>query len=279
MKHPLLAALLMVLASTPALAAPLLVTDLQGQVPRPGHPALRLLDELQAGEHLALPAGARLTLVDLADGREYRLAGATQLRVGPSGLLGAQGQALEAQNAPTRTLPVLALRQGQAAPATLVMRDPRAEGLPALREPVRTLVLDPRPAFRWDPIAGARRYQLQLAETDGTVVWDTETRTPQATLPPDIRLREGGGYRWRVIAWGLAEPQWESSARFAVADAALRERLAEQRALAGGDFAGRLLHASQLDTAGARTEAQALWRELAQERPGDPILKAKAEAP
>lgn len=279
MKHPHLAGLLAALLGTHALAAPLLVTDLQGQVPRPGHPPLRLLDELQAGEHLALPAGARLTLVDLADGREYRLAGGTQLRVGPGGLLGPQGQALQAQGTPARTLPVLALRQGQAAPATLVMRDPRAEGLPALREPVRTVVLDPRPAFRWDPITGARRYQMQLTETDGTVVWDTETRTPQATLPPDIRLREGGGYRWRVIAWGLADPQWESSARFAVAETALRERLAEQRALAGEDFAGRLFHASQLDAAGARTEAQALWRALARERPDDPTLKAKAEAP
>jgi len=279
MKPRRLASLLLVLATTHALAAPLLVTDLQGQVPRPGHPPLRLLDELQAGERIALPVGARLTLVDLADGREYRLAGGTQARVAPSGLLSAQGQALEAQSAPTRTLPVLALRQGQAAPATLVMRDPRAEGLPALREPVRTLVLDLRPAFHWDAIAGARRYQLQLSETDGSVIWETETRAPQATLPPEVQLREGSGYRWRVIAWGLAEPQWESSARFAVADAALRERLAEQRAQAGGDFAGRLLHATQLEAAGARTEAQALWRALAQERPDDPTLKAKAEAP
>ncbi|WP_342131361.1 hypothetical protein [Hydrogenophaga sp. OTU3427] len=266
------------LVLAPALAAPLLVIDLQGQVARPSRPPLALLDELQAGERIDLPVGARLTLVDLADGREYRLTGGAQAQVAPTGLTNAQGQTLAAQVTSARTLPMLALKQGQAAPATLVMRDPRAEGLPALREPVRTLVLDTRPSFRWDAIVGARRYQLQLTQPDGHVVWETETRAPQATLPPELRLREGSDYGWRVIAWGLTDPQWESSARFAVADAALRDRLAEQRALAGDDFGARLFLATQLDAVGARAEAQALWQVLARERPENAVLKARAAA-
>jgi hypothetical protein len=92
--------------------------------------------------------------------------------------------------------------------ALLLLLPPRAphEGLvlrgddgPAIVRPVPDeVVLGGRPAFRWTPLAGANRYDLQVTMVDGTAAWSTTTDQAEAAVPAGMDLPRDARFRVSV---------------------------------------------------------------------------------
>jgi hypothetical protein len=62
--------------------------------------------------------------------------------------------------------------------------------------------------FTWQPVAGALRYELELLDEQGTVVFDETTEQTSATMRDMGRLVPGSTYRWWVRAvTAAAEPR------------------------------------------------------------------------
>ena len=54
--------------------------------------------------------------------------------------------------------------------------------------------------FAWQPVAGALRYDLEVLDEQGTVVFAQATEQTSAALPDARRLMPGSSYRWWVRA-------------------------------------------------------------------------------
>jgi hypothetical protein len=81
-----------------------------------------------------------------------------------------------------------ALRNGEDAHATF-----------SLMQPVATVVLDPRPQLRWEPVAGAGSYTVTVVDADtGEVSFTGVSRTDSLQL--DRSLERGRPYSWQVAA-------------------------------------------------------------------------------
>ena len=195
-----------------ALAAEALamVTDVQGRVLlAPGRAAVEILAELPADAAVELAPGARLTLVYVKGGAEYEVSGPGSARLAAAGPAVAGGAKLQAKDRLPDVYRDVKLKPARLAQASMVMRGARPGATLKLVSPVGTLVTTPSPTFRWEPVAGATAYRLQLADAAGQVVFarEVDKRTKK-----DARLTE--------LERALAEP--------AGADrAAVRARLAE----------------------------------------------------
>ena len=65
--------------------------------------------------------------------------------------------------------------------------------IPYLISPRRSLILTPTPTLRWNPVAGATQYTVQIKNAQG-IVWQTQVKTPQVTYPGTIALTPGIPY-------------------------------------------------------------------------------------
>jgi hypothetical protein len=263
--------------STQAMAG-LLVTDISGKVEMEGKGTVATLAEIPDGAHLALAAGARLVAVDLASGREYVLKGAGKYVAAAGGPKSADGKPVAATPLPAANLPEVKVGPGKAAQATVVMRGIRKYNVPVLHAPARTAVISTRPLFQWSGVEGAASYRLVLKGADGAALWEAAVAGTELTPAPDRALSPGADYGWRIEAVGSdGRSISDASANFSVAPAEVIRRLEALKPPAGAPFGRRVLYAAQLREAGANAAARELWQALAQERPGDEVLKSLAE--
>jgi hypothetical protein len=54
--------------------------------------------------------------------------------------------------------------------------------------------------FAWQPVSGAHRYEIEVLDEQGSVVFAQATEQTSATLPDARRLVPGASYRWWVRA-------------------------------------------------------------------------------
>ncbi len=251
-----------------------LVTDLQGGAAKSGGGRLAILAELGAGAQLELETGARVTVAHFASGRQFDLDGPGSFRLTAAGVEGADGGRVTARAPLAAVFRDVRLRPARVAQAIISMRG-SADDVPLrLVSPVGTWVLEDRPAFRWQPIAGVASYRFQLTDNTGRVLHETGASEPSAVLPESIMLQAGETYAWQVDATlpdGRVADGWTE---FGIAGADRRKRLEAARPGAGASFSDRVLFALLLDDTGLREAASAVWDELARERPADPRLRA-----
>jgi hypothetical protein len=90
------------------------------------------------------------------------------------------------------------LRQLTGAPIKLMDRS--SEGLPFKPiSPVKTTVVDDRPEFVWESLAGAASYSVSVFDENFEMVVRSDAQTGTRWRAP-IRLRRGHVYSWEVIA-------------------------------------------------------------------------------
>ena len=67
--------------------------------------------------------------------------------------------------------------------------------------------------FRWESVAGATEYQIQVAEVDGTVVWSAESGQTRIETPESIRrlFQPGRTLQWTVVARNAAHEKIAST--------------------------------------------------------------------
>lgn len=258
--------------------AGLLVTEVTGRAEIEGKGTLAILAEISDGARLSLQPGATVVAVDLASGKEYVLKGGQDYRVTPQGPQGSGG-GVTATALPAKGMPDIRIAPG------MVARAKPATGSRAIRanvlspiSPVKTIVVSDAPLFRWSPVEASNGYRLSILKPDGSLHWEARTRDTQLALPTTHRLAPGEKYTWRIEYFSEGGGTADASAEFSVAPAATIKQLSALKADAHAAFSRRVLYAAMLTEVGAKEEARELWRELAQEKPDDNVLRKFAEA-
>lgn len=271
--------------------AGLLITEVVGQVEvgSTSRTPLKTLDEVPDGAWLTLPAGARVVAVELSSGHEFQLRGGGRYRVAADGLRSEQGEPVPPRALPANNLPAIKIAPGRVAQATIVMRSvmPRPDGFgeaidefaPApqhLVAPVRTTVVSTTPTLRWKAVELAKTYRITLNTPFSSSVFLAGAEQTEFTVPADQALPPGSACSWRLEARLDQQTVADETGRFRVAPAAAIDRLNRLKPGADATFAERVLYAAQLQEAGARDEASALWQTLSAERPDDEGLRRAA---
>jgi hypothetical protein len=253
-----------------------MVTDRQGESVLVGGRPLSILDELARGAQISIAAGAVLTLVYLASGREYNVHGAARLALGAQGPQLAAGEAARVRDlALAKETGMRPSGEGSLAQTSVRMRGAGGRRELSLREP-RGKVLSTRPGFVWQGRDDASRYEIELRDGDGVALFRAATETPRAELPAGLTLARGATYRWRVRARLPSGTPITGRARFEVADEALWRAVGRLRPRADASVSERVVYGLWLEQEGLAGEARELWRTLAAARPGAAALGARA---
>jgi hypothetical protein len=107
---------------------------------------------------------------------------------------------------------------GPPSPAPPTVSDPLRSGeksAPIPLEPLGRLTGPPR-AFRWQPVAGAGRYRVELSSREGDLLWSSPEVTGTAVDWPAAVAASPGLYHWQVFVLPDAERPLASSAASAV---------------------------------------------------------------
>lgn len=271
-----LAAALGVAHAEPALA---MITDCVGGatvVGAEGEKPCTILDYLGPGDGLKLALGDRVTLVYLQSSKEYSFQGASSVII--------TSQAPQVLDGAAPAVRELALaRQTALAPSTnpglaqaaLVLRG-AAEKKIRLLDPRDTMVLDPRPRFRWRPLDEGVQYRFALMDATGRAVIAALVNGTSFVLPAGIALHAGSSYSWQVDARTASGASYSSTADFTVLPKRQREEVERVRPQADASFSERVLFAAYLERMELHMAAQHYWKQLARERPGDRSLAARA---
>jgi hypothetical protein len=67
---------------------------------------------------------------------------------------------------------------------------------PYLISPRETDIIDPQPLLRWNPVAGMKRYQVEISESD--VQWKTEVSQPKVQYSGNQAFHPGMRYRVKI---------------------------------------------------------------------------------
>lgn len=251
-----------------------LLTDMQGGLVRSGVQRLAILSELGLSAPLELAVGARATVVHFAAGRQFDLQGPGVFRITSGGVEAVGGGARLTAHAPLATAyDNVRLRPSKVIQASISMRGTADAKALKLIAPAGTWILETRPDFRWQQLAGVTVYRFQLTDNAGGLLHQADVREERASLPASVELQAGQTYAWQVNASLPDGRQVEGWAEFGVADAGLRNRIVAAQPGEGASFAERVLFALLLEDSGLRDNAQGVWEALLRERPTDPRLQ------
>ena len=169
---------------TPATASEFLLVDVNGsaQIKRSGQ-----------SQYQSARGGMRLNIGDLV-----RTEGGAQVRIRCSDLTTTWTMNSNIERGVVWGCPPdggFSLRVGRQSDNTLGGIDPT---LPYIVTPRRTVISDPQPMLRWNPVAGASRYTVQVIGSD--VTWETEVSGTQVQYPGTPPLTPGVDYRVIVEA-------------------------------------------------------------------------------
>jgi len=268
------------LAAAPAFAqraAPVaMITDLSGAVKVSGAQGALptgLATEIPADAKIEVPAGGRLVLLVFATGDEFTLSGPVTAQARADGLAGTPTDRLVRKASAVGKVKLKPDRLVQAAVTLRSSRRP--EALPLLSAS-GTTVLDAKPVFRWKAIEGVTAYRFELQDSSGKVLHEARTEATELRLPESVRLEDGKTYSWEVSARQANGAAFASFGDFTVAAGALREQAMKLKPAAGAPVSERVAYAAWLGSQELNDDARAIWRQLSDERPDDPQLKALA---
>jgi hypothetical protein len=253
-------------AAGPAPAGPVaMVTDLEGRATTGGAQPLALLDEVEAGTAIVLEEASRLVLVFYASGIEYRFEGPATLDVAESAPNVTSGAAPETRMLLGKGEEATRISPAGKAQASVLMRGEAPETELILVSP-SSKVLETRPRFSWEPVAGAERYRFELVDEDLDTVAQATALEPSYELPEELHLEPGAVYTWEVetrLPGAVRVSEW---AAFSVASAEERSLVGALRPPPDAPFSERLVFAVWLQQNGFQDEARRRWHGLQEER-------------
>jgi len=224
---------------------------------------------LPAGTRLQLEPASSLTLLYVASGDEYTVSGPGGAQVDAAGVSTTQG-AVARRRAPGAAKPVQ-LRGDALAMGVVVMR---SGGLRA-RRPAGALTAPPE-RFAWEAFARNDRYIVELRDAAGAVVYEGRAQGLALPFPASITLKPQERYTWSVTVVGDSALALTSGASFTLAADDVRDEAKRVRPAESAAFSDRLVYALWLEQVGAVGEARQMWQALAEQRPDDDALTARA---
>jgi hypothetical protein len=253
-----------------------MVTDLQGKagITREGRRYdATILAELVDGAQVRVDAGTTMSVLYLDTGDEYVFKGPVQIlfRLGqPEIISGAQPEkrslSLDKDGRGYRIKPV------GVAQAALVMRGARIRLL-NLHD---TITLETRPEFRWEELQPGLKYQIEITDDAGRMLYSTQLDATSLPLPESLQLKDGLSYTWEVSVQLPDARKLANAGVFSLATAELRAQAAYLRPAASAPLSARISYAAWLEQMNLKDEARAYWQAAASERPEDLRLKALA---
>jgi hypothetical protein len=257
-------------------AGVVLVVDHVGQVSLagPGAPrSIATLAMLPAGARVQLERASTLTLLHVASGDEYTLSGPGNVQVDASGVTASDG-ATSQRRAASSSKP-MKLRGDALAMGGVVMR---SGGLRA-RYPAGVLMAAPT-RIAWETLSSNARFKVELRDSAGTVLFTQAAQGSSMAFPAGVPLKSDERYTWTVMlenaSMPAAAPASASSANFNLAPQDLRDEAQRLTPDTGAAFSDRLVYGLWLEQAGALGEARQVWQALAEQRPDDDALVARA---
>jgi hypothetical protein len=278
-RRPCAAALLLAAFCAPAAAQGVaIVTDVSGKAYFQGgsKPApVAILAEIAADARVQLEPGAAMVVLYARSGEEYAFSGPALLQFRGDAPVALSGAAPQKRLSPLRGNDIR-LKPAATAQAAFVMRSGRTTARIRLLSLNGTKTLEAEPEFRWQALEPGVRYQFELADDTGRLLYETRTEATALKLPAAVALREGVSYTWEVSAQLSDGRRYRSAGDFALAGAELRARAAALRPPDGAPVSNRVAYAAWLDSVELGDEARRYWRALAAERPQDERLRSLA---
>lgn len=257
-----------------------LVSDVSGNVivkTSSGSSPAKLLATIPLGARIDLPEGAKLSMIYVAKGDEYKLSGPGSYQVEASSPQTISGGTPAKQASLGGALNGKRIRSENVAQATLTMR-----GIKKVRPSLEPLtpsgsitLADPLQLHWREPVAGLA-YQVQLIDSQNSVLVSKEVMGNSFTLPQEIQLDSGSYYVWNLSTTIPDGSLVTSSAKFRVASNETREQAAKLRPGKNGSVSERVAYGLWLEGENFANEARLVWDELAVEFPDQPNVRDRA---
>lgn len=228
---------------------------------------------LAAGTKLQLETASSLTLLYVGSGDEYTVTGPGAAQLEPGGVSASQGAVAKRRSSggakPAR------LRVETLAMGGVVMRGARAVGMLRARVPAGALTKPPE-QFVWESPAPDASYAIELRDEAGTIAFEGRAQGSTLAFPASLSLRPREHYTWTVTAIGDRAAAVTARQDFALAGDDVASEARRVRPADDAPFSDRLVFALWLEQAGATGEARQAWQALAEQRPDDDALAARA---
>lgn len=238
---------------------------------------LKLLAPIPLGARIDLPEGAKLSMIYVAKGNEYKLSGPGVYQVDASSPQTISGSAPTKQVSIGGALNGKRIRSENVAQATLTMR-----GIKKIRRSLEPLtpsgsitLADPLQLHWREPTTGLA-YQVQLIDSQNKVLVSKEVMGNAFTLPREIPLASGGYYVWNLSTTIPDGSLVTASAQFRVASNEIREQAAKLKPGKDGAISERIAYGLWLEGENLANEARLIWDELALEFPDQPNIRDRA---
>jgi CHAT domain-containing protein/Tfp pilus assembly protein PilF len=252
-----------------------LVYWLQGEatltVPSEERRPLRLFDRLPAGTIVEVGPDSRLTLA-FANGRRYELGERSRATLGPANLSLRSGPVRPLRPVPPlpRLLPIAEEEQPGLRAGAVRIRAERITGLYPRRG---AATLADATSLHFEPVDGAGKYQVEVHDRQGNVIFEAETVTSTVNISAGF-LQPGVPYHWTVRTIERVGPVAKGEAGFVALPRKTAEaREALRRSLEkAGDGASLALLAEVDRSLGMLFEARDGLRAAVERLPGDVAL-------
>lgn len=237
----------------------------------------KLLGAIPLGARIDLPEGAKLSMIYVAKGDEYRLSGPGSYQVDASSLQTISGNAPAKQASIGGALSGKRIRSENTVQATLTMR-----GVKKIRRSLEPLtpsgsitLADPLQLHWVEPTEGLA-YQIQLIDSQNKALVSKEVTGNTFTLPQEIPLVSGGYYVWNLSTTIPDGSLVTSSAQFRVASNETREQASKLKPGKNGTVSERVAYGLWLEGENLEREARLVWEELAADYPDEPNIRDRA---
>lgn len=257
-----------------------LVSDVSGdvivKVDSSSSPA-QLLAPIPLGARIDLQKGAKLSLIYVAKGDEFKLSGPGVYQIDASSPQTISGSTPAKLASLGGVLSGKKIRPENVAQATLTMRSIKKvqHSLEPLRPSSSVVLADPL-QLRWQEPAAGLVYQIQVIDSLNKVLMSKETAGNKFTLPQETTLVSGDYYVWNISTTMPDGSLVTSSAKFRVASNEVREQAAKLRPGKEGSVSERIAYGLWLEGENFANEARLVWDELATEFPDQPNFRDRA---
>jgi hypothetical protein len=237
----------------------------------------KLLAALTLGARIDLSEGAKLSLIYVAKGDEYKLSGPGSYQVDAASLQTISGTPPAKQRSIGGALSGKKIRSENVAQASLTMR-----GIKKVRRsldplpPSGSVVLADQLQLQWKEPAEGLAYQIQLIESQNQVLVNQEVTGNKYTLPVDISLASDSYYTWSVSTTMPDGSLVTASAKFRVASDETRQQATKIKPGIDATISERVAYGLWLENENLAYEARLAWDELSTEFPDQPNFRVRA---
>ena len=238
----------------------------------------KLLASIPIGAKIDLLAGAKLTLIYMANGDEYKLNGPGIYQIDASSPQIIKGAVPAKSASIASALNGKKIRSDNVAQATLAMR----KGIKETRLPLEPLtpsgsvtLADPL-RLQWQAPAEGLTYKIQIINSQNEVLFSNEVMDNTLTLPSEIALSSSEYYVWKITTVIPEGNPLSATAKFKVASNEMREQAAKLKPSTNGTVSERVAYGLWLETFNFTKEAIQVWEELAADYPDEPNVRDRA---